>query len=105
MLWVCSLALLLGLQAFAYPNPGTVTGNTAVHDPTLCKDNSGKYWLFCALLLTRLIIDVLNLSSQLPHLESKSVPPLTESLGPLSEPSGPTVPVGLTNTQGHLTGT
>jgi len=32
--------------AVAYPNPGLVTGNTAVHDPTMCKDSSGKYWVF-----------------------------------------------------------
>jgi arabinan endo-1,5-alpha-L-arabinosidase len=26
--------------------PGRVTGNTAVHDPSMCKDGSGKYFLF-----------------------------------------------------------
>ncbi|KAL4248720.1 Arabinan endo-1,5-alpha-L-arabinosidase [Abortiporus biennis] len=26
--------------------PDPVTGNTSLHDPTLCKDDSGKYWLF-----------------------------------------------------------
>lgn len=26
--------------------PGKVTGDTAVHDPTICKDSVGKYWLF-----------------------------------------------------------
>jgi beta-xylosidase len=26
--------------------PGKVTGNTAVHDPTMCKDGAGKYWVF-----------------------------------------------------------
>ncbi|KAI0784576.1 glycoside hydrolase family 43 protein [Abortiporus biennis] len=30
----------------AVVGPGTVTGDTAVHDPTMCKDNSGKYWVF-----------------------------------------------------------
>ncbi|KAF8887172.1 glycoside hydrolase family 43 protein [Infundibulicybe gibba] len=30
----------------AVVGPGTVTGNTAVHDPTMCKDNSGKYFIF-----------------------------------------------------------
>ena len=33
--------------AWAYPNPGTVTGNIDVADPTLCKDASGTYFLFC----------------------------------------------------------
>ncbi|KZV75680.1 glycoside hydrolase family 43 protein [Peniophora sp. CONT] len=32
--------------AWAYPNPGTVTGNIDVADPTLCKDDSGTYFLF-----------------------------------------------------------
>jgi arabinan endo-1,5-alpha-L-arabinosidase len=26
--------------------PGIVTGSTDVHDPTICKDNNGKYFLF-----------------------------------------------------------
>ncbi|KAJ8081161.1 hypothetical protein PM082_018004 [Marasmius tenuissimus] len=26
--------------------PGIVTGDIAVHDPTMCKDKDGKYWLF-----------------------------------------------------------
>lgn len=26
--------------------PGVVTGNTAVHDPTMCKDKNGKYFVF-----------------------------------------------------------
>ncbi|KAI0691978.1 glycoside hydrolase family 43 protein [Cytidiella melzeri] len=33
-------------SAWAYPGPGVVTGNTAVHDPTLCKDASGTYFVF-----------------------------------------------------------
>lgn len=33
--------------ARAVVGPGVVTGNTAVHDPTMCKDNSGKYFVFC----------------------------------------------------------
>ncbi|KAF8305788.1 secreted arabinase, partial [Clavulina sp. PMI_390] len=42
-----TFATLVG-SALAYPNPGTVTGAyTGVHDPSkLCKDSSGKYWLF-----------------------------------------------------------
>lgn len=45
-------SLLCILSAFAlgvvadYPNPQTVSGNTAIHDPSLCKDSGGKYWLF-----------------------------------------------------------
>ncbi|THU79896.1 arabinanase [Dendrothele bispora CBS 962.96] len=31
---------------FAQPGPGTVTGNTMVHDPTMCKDEAGTYYLF-----------------------------------------------------------
>ncbi|KAF5328660.1 hypothetical protein D9619_011678 [Psilocybe cf. subviscida] len=30
----------------AQVGPGVVTGNVNVHDPTICKDNSGKYFLF-----------------------------------------------------------
>ncbi|KAH8115650.1 glycoside hydrolase family 43 protein [Phellopilus nigrolimitatus] len=45
------LSLSLGLLAlasscYAYPNPDTVTGNTTLHDPSVCKDNSGTYFLF-----------------------------------------------------------
>ncbi|KAF8887174.1 arabinanase [Infundibulicybe gibba] len=32
--------------ALAVVGPGTVTGNTAVHDPTMCKDSTGKYFVF-----------------------------------------------------------
>lgn len=39
--------LVLVCGAYAYPNPGTVTGDTAVHDPTMCKDDNGKYFVFC----------------------------------------------------------
>ncbi|KAK7683018.1 hypothetical protein QCA50_013690 [Cerrena zonata] len=44
--------LLLGVLSLvitacqAVVGPGRVTGDTAVHDPTMCKDNSGKYWVF-----------------------------------------------------------
>lgn len=34
------------LAALAVVGPGTVYGSTNVHDPTICKDSSGKYWLF-----------------------------------------------------------
>ncbi|PFH53887.1 glycoside hydrolase family 43 protein [Amanita thiersii Skay4041] len=43
-----SLLLPVALAAVgrAVVGPGVVTGNTAVHDPTMCKDNSGKWWIF-----------------------------------------------------------
>ena len=37
---------LLPRSASAYPNPGVVTGDTTVHDPTMCKDSSGTYFVF-----------------------------------------------------------
>ena len=40
-------ALAFSSLVWAYPNPGTVTGNIDVADPTLCKDDSGTYFLFC----------------------------------------------------------
>jgi len=40
------LLLLPPFLSLAQPNPGKVTGNVNVHDPSICKDNSGKYWLF-----------------------------------------------------------
>lgn len=44
-----ALALLsFASLGYAVVGPGVVTGNTAVHDPTMCKDNSGKYFVFCA---------------------------------------------------------
>lgn len=30
----------------AYPNPGYVTGSTGTHDPSICRDSAGKYFLF-----------------------------------------------------------
>ncbi|KAK7439022.1 hypothetical protein VKT23_017728 [Stygiomarasmius scandens] len=42
-----SLLYLLFFQPTnAQVGPGVVTGNTAVHDPTMCKDASGKYFVF-----------------------------------------------------------
>lgn len=40
-----SLLATAGL-ARAVVGPGKVTGSTNVHDPTMCKDGNGKYWLF-----------------------------------------------------------
>jgi len=39
------LALIPG-TASAYPNPGTVTGSTVVHDPTMIRTSSGQYLLY-----------------------------------------------------------
>ncbi|KIY63299.1 glycoside hydrolase family 43 protein [Cylindrobasidium torrendii FP15055 ss-10] len=33
-------------SVYAYVGPGAVTGDTATHDPTMCKDASGTYFLF-----------------------------------------------------------
>lgn len=47
-----SLLSLLAASALslvsAQPNPGLVTGNTAVADPTICRDSAGTYFVFCA---------------------------------------------------------
>ncbi|KAF7440896.1 hypothetical protein PC9H_001245 [Pleurotus ostreatus] len=44
-------ALLPSITVFtavvnAVVGPGVVTGNTVVHDPTMCKDSSGKWFVF-----------------------------------------------------------
>ncbi|TFK70403.1 secreted arabinase [Pluteus cervinus] len=39
-------ALILAKLTLAQVGPGVVTGNTAVHDPTICKDSAGKYFIF-----------------------------------------------------------
>ncbi|MDX3643573.1 arabinan endo-1,5-alpha-L-arabinosidase [Streptomyces sp. MB09-02B] len=42
-------AVLLALTpstASAYPNPGTVTGSTVVHDPTMVRTSTGRYLLY-----------------------------------------------------------
>lgn len=42
-----ALLLLSSLSyTWAYPNPGTVTGYTAVADPTMCKDSAGTYFVY-----------------------------------------------------------
>ena len=53
-----SLAILSALATFAQAQvgPDMVSGNIAVHDPTLCKDNNGKYFLFCAFLFTFVLV-------------------------------------------------
>lgn len=49
MHWLSPISSLLSLACLAHAvvGPGTVTGNTAVADPTICKDNSGTYFVFC----------------------------------------------------------
>jgi len=51
MRWLSLLlpSVALATLGHAVVGPGTVTGNTAVHDPTMCKDNSGTYYVFCKL--------------------------------------------------------
>ncbi|EIM88636.1 glycoside hydrolase family 43 protein [Stereum hirsutum FP-91666 SS1] len=39
-------AFVVGVRSQTFPNPEAVSGNTAIHDPTMCKDASGTYWLF-----------------------------------------------------------
>ncbi|KAH8107338.1 glycoside hydrolase family 43 protein [Phellopilus nigrolimitatus] len=47
MRWSSHLALLaLAGVCHAYPDPALLSGDTAVHDPTLCRDDSGNYFLF-----------------------------------------------------------
>ncbi|KAB5591066.1 Arabinan endo-1,5-alpha-L-arabinosidase [Ceratobasidium theobromae] len=35
------------LLVTAFPNPGYVTGDISVHDPSICRDSEGTYFLFC----------------------------------------------------------
>ncbi|TFK18986.1 secreted arabinase [Coprinopsis marcescibilis] len=42
LLFATTLIHLVSAQV----GPGRVTGDIAAHDPTLCKDNNGKYYLF-----------------------------------------------------------
>ena len=50
--WHVPASTLVALSAFvlsaaANPMPNNVTGDyIGVHDPTMCKDNTGKYFLF-----------------------------------------------------------
>jgi arabinan endo-1,5-alpha-L-arabinosidase len=53
--WLALLALLLGgtatlpapqAAAAGYPNPGLVTGDTSVHDPSMVRAPDGTYYLF-----------------------------------------------------------
>lgn len=41
-----ALLALIPSTASAYPNPGTVTGATVVHDPTMVRTSAGKYLLY-----------------------------------------------------------
>ncbi|TQJ52783.1 arabinan endo-1,5-alpha-L-arabinosidase [Streptomyces sp. SLBN-115] len=40
------LLALIPSTASAYPNPGTVTGSTVVHDPTMIRTSAGRYLLY-----------------------------------------------------------
>ncbi|CAE6441386.1 unnamed protein product [Rhizoctonia solani] len=42
---VSTISLVSGVLA-AFPNPGTLTGSIDVHDPAICRDSAGKYFLF-----------------------------------------------------------
>jgi arabinan endo-1,5-alpha-L-arabinosidase len=45
---LCALALLSFITlGYAVPGPEALTGNTTLHDATMCKDESGKYFVFC----------------------------------------------------------
>ncbi|KAJ6466361.1 glycoside hydrolase family 43 protein [Mycena sanguinolenta] len=46
LLTIASSVLALATLSRAVVGPGTVTGNTAVHDPTMCKSASGEYFVF-----------------------------------------------------------
>ncbi|KAH8795933.1 glycoside hydrolase family 43 protein [Flagelloscypha sp. PMI_526] len=48
MRFISGLAILASFTstALAVVGPGVVTGDTSVHDPTMCKDSAGKYWIF-----------------------------------------------------------
>lgn len=37
---------VLAAATSAYPNPGKVSGSTQVHDPTMCKNSAGTYFVF-----------------------------------------------------------
>ncbi|PAV20629.1 glycoside hydrolase family 43 [Pyrrhoderma noxium] len=47
MKWSFVYVLLAAVEScLAVVGPGKVTGDTAVHDPTMCKDNAGTYFVF-----------------------------------------------------------
>ena len=75
------LLALSGL-ASAVVGPGTVTGDTAVHDPTMCKDNSGKYWVFCMFFLRERETRRLIVLTQQLVLGSRYEPRRIGRLGP-----------------------
>lgn len=41
-----ALLALIPSSATAYPDPGQVTGDIVVHDPTMARTSSGKYLLY-----------------------------------------------------------
>ena len=47
MKWSFVYVFLAAVEScLAVVGPGKVTGDTAVHDPTMCKDNAGTYFVF-----------------------------------------------------------
>lgn len=46
---LCILSFVVA--AATQPNPGKVTGDISVHDPTMCRDSAGTYFIFGTLYL------------------------------------------------------
>lgn len=61
MRFVAGALLALAGYAVAQVGPGKVTGDISVHDPTMCKDNTGTYFIFgasaCILVLAQRMTD------------------------------------------------
>jgi hypothetical protein len=108
LLFSIAPVLALATLARAVVGPGKVTGNTAVHDPSMCKSASGQYFVFCqcfAVLPRIRSIAEAELSAQRREWVSKSVPPLTGQPGRSKAWYGPAARAGLMPTPAHLTGT
>jgi len=109
MLLIISLAVLSALAtiAQAQADPRNVSGDIAVHDPTLCKDKNGKYFLFCAFLFTWFSFswadDVLNQQCQQLRQELQFAPRRIEPHGLLQVLSGPMERRGQMPTQARPT--
>ena len=109
MLLTTSFAVLSALAtvAQAQADPRKVSGNVAVHDPTLCKDKNGKYFLFCAFLFTWFSFswahDVLNQQIQPLRQELQFAPRRIELHGLSQVRSGPMERRGQMPTQARPT--
>jgi hypothetical protein len=88
--------LILAAVARAAVGPGRVTGDTAVHDPTMCKDQNGKYWVFGEYCYKGMLI-VANPCDQQPERAFLFVPRPIVSTSNWRELSGQTVHLGLIN--------